>query len=50
MGIQAKVGAAKLDMALYRKNQEEEWEIFGGVHVKASLAERVSDDVPASPR
>lgn len=48
MGIQAKVGAAKLDMALYRKTQEEEWEIFGGVHVKASLAERVSDDVPAS--
>jgi hypothetical protein len=48
MGIQARVGAAKLDMALYRKTAQEEWEIFGGVHVKASLAERVSDDVPAS--
>jgi len=49
MGIQRAVGAAKLDMALYRRKSEADaWRIFGGVHVKASLAERVSDDVPAS--
>lgn len=49
MGIEGTVGAAKLDMALYRRNiGAHEWKIFGGVHVKASLAERVSDDVPAS--
>lgn len=47
MGIEHDVGAAKLDMALY-KAQGNQWKIFGGVHVKASLAERVSDDVPAS--
>ncbi len=49
MRIDKTVGAAKLDMALYRqKKGAQTWEAFGGVHVKASLAERVSDDVPAS--
>lgn len=43
MGIQDVVGSDKLDVALYLGN-----DIFGGVHVKASLAERVSDDVPCS--
>jgi hypothetical protein len=49
MGIEASVGAAKLDMTLhFFWHPEDRWIIFGGVHVKASLAERVSDDIPAS--
>lgn len=48
MGISATVGAAKLDMVLYMGTDPNYWTIFGGVHVKASLAERVSDDIPAS--
>ena len=43
MGIDAVVGSDKLDVALYIDDTDE---IFGGVHVKASLAERISDDVP----
>lgn len=45
MGIQGTVGSDKLDVALYIDSTDE---IFGGVHVKASLAERISDDVPCS--
>lgn len=48
MGISATVGAAKLDMTLHFHNGQGKLVIFGGVHVKASLAERVSDDIPAS--
>ncbi|HMG74909.1 MAG TPA: BsaWI family type II restriction enzyme [Pyrinomonadaceae bacterium] len=48
MGIQATVGAAKLDMTLHLDAGQNQRVIFGGVHVKASLAERVSDDIPAS--
>ncbi len=48
MGIQATVGAAKLDMTLHMIDGQDRWIIIGGVHVKASLAERVSDDIPAS--
>lgn len=47
MGLGREVGDSKLDVALYLASTEGR-EIFGGVHVKASLAERVSDDVPAS--
>lgn len=47
MNIHHVVGAGKLDVALYRQERGG-WKAFGGVHVKASLAERVSDDVPAS--
>ena len=45
MNIQGVVGSDKLDVALYLDDTDA---IFGGVHVKASLAERVSDDVPCS--
>jgi len=47
MGCETTVGDAKLDVVLegYKTNR---FHVFGGVHVKASLAERVSDDVPAS--
>lgn len=47
MSIHRVVGAGKLDVALHRRERSG-WKVFGGVHVKASLAERVSDDVPAS--
>jgi hypothetical protein len=47
MGLRATVGKGKLDVALYLARKEDH-RIFGSVHVKASLAERVSDDVPAS--
>jgi hypothetical protein len=47
MGLTGTVGNSKLDVALYTIEGRTR-RIFGGVHVKASLAERVSDDVPAS--
>lgn len=47
MGLSDEVGGSKLDIALYG-NFDGKWVIFGGVHCKASLAERVSDDVPTS--
>lgn len=47
MGISAKVGKSKLDIALYGLINGRP-KIFGGIHVKASLAERVSDDAPCS--
>lgn len=47
MGLGAEVGDSKLDVGLYVNAKGKE-KIIGGVHVKASLAERVSDDVPAS--
>lgn len=43
-----KVGNSKLDIVLRVRVAERLWSVFGGVHVKASLAERVSDDVPCS--
>ncbi len=48
MGLTAKVGGSKLDVGLYLEVGAGGHRIFGGVHVKASLAERISDDVPAS--
>lgn len=47
MGLGAEVGDSKLDVAIYSAEKDRR-QIFGGVHVKSSLAERVSDDVPAS--
>lgn len=47
MGIDELVGEAKLDITIEGKRGSD-WFIFGGSHAKASLAERVSDDVPAS--
>jgi hypothetical protein len=48
MGISKEVGAGKLDMAFYAHVGKQERMIIGGLHVKGSLAERVSDDVPTS--
>lgn len=47
MGLAGQVSDSKLDIALYGYHQGRKL-IFGGVHSKASLAERVSDDVPCS--
>lgn len=47
MGIQDEVGGSKLDIALYGQVNGR-MVAFGGIHAKASLAERVSDDVPCS--
>ncbi len=47
MGLQSTVGSDKLDIDL-RVLHNGVQAIFGGVHIKASLAERVSDDVPCS--
>lgn len=43
MGIHEEVGGSKLDLSIRTATK-----IIGGIHAKASLAERVSDDVPAS--
>lgn len=48
LGIHGLVTNAKLDIALYGLCSDESEVIFGGIHIKASLAERVSDDVPCS--
>lgn len=47
-GLGKKVGDGKLDVALISRIGSDEGTPFGGVHVKASLAERVSDDIPCS--
>lgn len=47
MGIKSLVGDSKLDLALYGTHKGRRV-IFGGIHSKSSLAERVSDDVPCS--
>jgi hypothetical protein len=48
MSISKEVGAGKLDMAFYARIGKQDRVIVGGLHVKGSLAERVSDDVPTS--
>jgi BsaWI restriction endonuclease type 2 len=47
MKIEGEVGGSKLDIALYGTIAGK-LIIFGGIHAKLSLAERVSDDVPCS--
>ena len=41
------VRATKIDLFL-EGNVKEDWHVFGAAHVKASIAERIQDDVPAS--
>jgi len=48
LGLGASVGNSKLDIAIAKRSTGSDFKTIGGVHVKASLAERVSDDVPAS--
>jgi hypothetical protein len=42
------VGDAKLDTVLEGQTEEGDYQIFGGAHIKGSLAERISDDEPTS--
>jgi len=46
-GIGADIRSTKVDLFL-EGNHNENWIIFGAVHVKSSIAERIQDDVPAS--
>ena len=52
MGIADKVGSRKIDMSIEKKGDPrgavDGYGVIGGLHIKASLAERVSDDIPAS--
>jgi hypothetical protein len=48
MGIATRVAKSKLDIVLEGTCDNGTYRIFGGVHVKSSLAERIQDDVPAS--
>jgi len=48
MGLVGQVGDSKLDLVLVGTADSGERVVFGGIHAKASLAERVSDDVPCS--
>lgn len=48
MGIAGRVGNSKLDIAIVGQCPDGKWIIIGGAHSKASIAERVADDVPAS--
>lgn len=52
MGIDGDVGSEKIDLIVEARSRgagvQDGWGIVGGVHAKVSLAERVSDDIPAS--
>jgi hypothetical protein len=47
MGIADRIGPSKLDITIEGYDGST-WRIFGGAHSKASLAERIADDIPAS--
>lgn len=52
MGLTGKIGSSKIDVLLEQKGKgkspQNGFGIIGGLHLKASLAERVSDDIPTS--
>lgn len=53
MGISHLVGSSKIDIAIEKHGESRGllpngYGIIGGIHAKVSLAERVSDDIPAS--
>lgn len=50
MKLDGKIEASKMDIAIEGNCdlQANEWRIFGVVHAKTSLAERIKDDAPAS--
>jgi hypothetical protein len=47
IGISPAMGGSKIDIGVYAVAKEERI-VLGGVHVKGSLAERISDDAPVS--
>lgn len=53
MGLENKIGSSKIDIILEKHGEGQGissngYGIIGGIHAKVSLAERVSDDIPAS--
>jgi len=50
MKLDGKIEPSKMDIAIEGNCdlQADEWRIFGVVHAKTSLAERIKDDAPAS--
>jgi hypothetical protein len=48
MALGMNVRAPKVDLFLEGQVEPDEWPVFGAAHVKASIAERIQDDVPAS--
>jgi len=47
LGLHGQVKTSKIDVFL-RGRDANKWRVFGAVHVKSSIAERIQDDVPAS--
>lgn len=53
MGMTGRIGSSKVDVLIEQQGNglepdEDGWGIVGGLHAKVSLAERISDDIPAS--
>jgi len=53
MGVADRVGSRKVDVLIEKRGSgrapdTEGFGVVGGIHAKVSLAERVSDDIPAS--
>jgi hypothetical protein len=49
MGLNGKIAASKMDVIFEGYcTESDKWKIFGVAHFKASLAERIQDDAPAS--
>ncbi|MCR4314717.1 MAG: BsaWI family type II restriction enzyme [Planctomycetes bacterium] len=47
VGLENTVNTSKVDLFI-EGCRDGRWEVFGVIHVKASIAERIQDDVPAS--
>lgn len=53
MNMSGRIGSSKIDVLIEQRGKgmaidAEGWGIIGGLHAKVSLAERISDDIPAS--
>lgn len=53
IGLADKIGSSKIDVVIEKRGEKrgillDGYGIIGGLHAKVSLAERVSDDIPAS--
>lgn len=49
MGMEGRIAPSKMDIAIEGYSEaDNHWRIFGVVHAKTSIAERIKDDAPAS--
>lgn len=53
LNMEGRIGSSKIDVLIEKLGSGmapdmEGWGVIGGLHAKASLAERISDDIPAS--